>query len=33
MAILPLFRRGEIPGGIEAGTAMIIDKVRSEEQR
>ena len=31
MAILPLFRRDDIPTGIEAGASMIIGKVTSEE--
>lgn len=30
--MLPLFRRGDIPSGIEAAAATIIDKVRSEER-
>ena len=30
MAILPLFRRDDIPTGIEAGASMIIGKVTSE---
>lgn len=33
MAILPLFRRGDIPGGIDAGASMIIGKMMSEEGR
>lgn len=33
MAILPLFRRGDIPVGIEAGAAAIIDKVASGERQ
>jgi len=33
MAILPLFRRGDIPTGIEAGVSMIIGKVTSEERK
>ena len=31
MAILPLFRRDDIPTGIEAGASMIIGKVTSEK--
>ena len=33
LAILPLFRRGDMPGGIDAGASMIIGKVMSEELR
>src|SRR3546814_265648 len=33
MTIVPLFRRGDIPGGIDAGVAAISGKVMSEERR
>lgn len=33
MTILPLFRRGDIPSGIEVGAATIIAKVTSGEMR
>ena len=33
MAILPLFRRGDIPGGIDAGASMIIGKMVSGDRR
>src|SRR5690606_17326498 len=33
MAILPLFRRGDIPAGIDAGASTIIGKLMSQETR
>lgn len=33
VAVLPMFRRGDMPGGIEAGVSMIVDAVMSRKAR